>query len=313
MINVAESKIMDITKRYLKEYLDKDWMMPLKRFMHMDEVSEAVECAYSSPWRFKCWVEENKDVMETIEQMVENEEIRPDIFDLDDVEFVEYADDLFKGRLKDFAQSFIEYTSASGDRDIPLFVVASYKRDIHNEWLVHMTNNLSGISNEGFNIGVTIDELAYTPGLGTTNGKYGPGYNFAFTADEAYVAEHSGYGKYCVLFQGSGIMIWHYGDEQNQVIFYGPTAKNLIFITKSDEYSNWCVKSQITGRVLFDSALLEDVVDWCIRNFAQYHNHLTGKNQNAWFNRRRNMDPDKKWWSDKKVSEGIFSKYCKLI
>lgn len=311
-MKLFENKIKEVTKSYLKEYLDNEWMMPLKKFMHMDDVCKAIECAYSSPWRFKDWIESNEEVQDAINEMIENEQIRPDLWDLDDVEFVEYSDDLFKGALKLFAEDFIEYTSASGDRDIPLFVVASYKRDVYNEWLVHMTDNLMGVSNEGFNIGVSIDELAYTPGRGTPDYKYGPGYNFAFTANQADEAERSGYGKYCVLFQASGVMIWHYGDEQDQVIFYGPSAKNLIFITRSDESGEWHVDSEITSRVLFSSSYLADVVDWCIRNFAQYHNHLTGRAQPAFFNRRRNMAPEKKWWTTKKVSEGIFSKYSEL-
>lgn len=315
-MQVDENKIKSVTRQYLKEYLDKDWMMPLKKFMSMDETDEAIECAFSNPYRFKEWVESNDDVMFAIQDMVENEQIRPDIFDLEDVEFVEEASDLFKGGLKDYCEDFIQYTSASGDRDIPLFVASYYVRDVHNEWLVHMTNNLTGITQEGFNIGVTIDELAYTPAIGTTDFKYGPGYNFAFSANEADEAERSNYGKYCVLFQGSGIMIWHYGDEQNQVIFYGPSAKNLIFITKHTfgEYEGmWCIDSWYDdSKTLCHFDDLPTTVDWAIRNFAQYRNHLVGKAQPQWFERRRNLPPEKKWWADKKVSEGIFSKYCEL-
>lgn len=313
MRRIDEQKIKEVTRRYLKEYLDKDWMVPLKRFMHMDDTEKAIQCAYVMPMMFKRWVENNDEVLSTLEEMIENEEIRPDILDLDYYEFDEYADEIFKGRLNEYAEDFVEYVSSSGDRDMPLFCAAAYQRDIYNEWLIHMTNNLSGIANEGFNVGVTIDELAYTPATGTTDCKYGPGYNFAFEADDAYTAEHSNYGKYCVLFQGSGIMIWHYGDEQDQVIFYGPSAKNLIIITPNEENGEWEIKSDITNRTLYSSEKLQDVVDWCIANFTQYHNHLTGRSQPAYFKHQREKAPELKWWSGKKVSEGIFSKYCELI
>ena len=45
-MTVNEQKIKEVTRRYLKEYLDKDWMVPLKRFMNMDDTEKAIQCAY---------------------------------------------------------------------------------------------------------------------------------------------------------------------------------------------------------------------------------------------------------------------------
>lgn len=86
-----------------------------------------------------------------------------------------------------------------------------------------------------------------------------------------------------------------------------------VLSTVEEMVENEEIKSDITNRTLYSSEKLQDAVDWCIANFAQYHNHLTGRSQPAYFKHQREKAPELKWWSGKKVSEGIFSKYCELI
>ena len=321
-----QDRIRTVTRQVLNEYLDKDYMAPLKSYLEMSDEEKACECAGKMPWLLKDFIEGNDEVYETIDELIADGKIDSDVIDMDSSEMAEVVGPLFDDELAYFAEDFIDYVAQNGGTDVPLFVVADYEKDIKNEWLVHMTNNLSGVSHEGFNVGVSINELAYTPGRGTTKWKYGPGYNFAFTVDYADHAERTGYGKYCVLFQASGVQIYHYGDNEHQVIFYGPSARNLVFIAKEEygDYSgSWVIKSEITDRPICHFDDLEKCVYWVIQNFPQYRNHLVGRpNQRMVFDRNRQKPDDRAWWRDKKekiaesvgnqMDEGIFSRYVKL-
>lgn len=305
--------IDNILKQVLKEYLDKDYMIPLKRYLHMSGEDKAYECAGKFPWLVRDFIEYDSDVSEIIEDLIEKGEIDSNVLEMDDYEMVEVIGPLFNTVLAPYTDKFIDMVSRRGDTEVPLFVVADYVRDVKNEWLIHMTDNLIGVSHEGFSIGVEIDELAYTPGRGTTKWKYGPGYNFAFTADEAKHAENT-YGKYCVLFQASGVQIYHYGDEERQVIFYGPSARNLIFIYRPSDsrYGSWVIDSEITGKPICCFDELQDCVDWAINNFAQYRRHLVGRyNQRVSFEKRRAVPDDMAWWRDKKekIAESVNDDY----
>lgn len=311
-MNINEKHIASIVKKALNEYLDKDYMVPLKKFLAMDDAEKAWECACKLPWLFRDYLESNKNAYETIEHMIEQDKVPEDILQWDDYEMAEALSEYFETDLKPFCEDFIRYVSYHGDTDVPLFCAADFRREVHNEWLVHMTSssNIPGLYKEGFSYGVDIDNLAYTPGIGTTNYKYGAGYDFAFDADDASVAEKSGYGDCAVLFQASGIQIYHWGDEQYQVIFYGPSARNLIFLFQDNETGMWYVDSEITGRKLVEFESLEFLVQWCISNFPQYHNHLVGRNsQYKKFERNVAKRKEQQY---KQVSEGIFSKYIKL-
>lgn len=306
-----QDRIRTVTRQVLNEYLDKDYMIPLKRYLNMSDEDKAYECAGRLPWLLKDFIENNSEAYEIIDELIGMGKLDSDVLEMDSWDMAEAVGPLFNGELAQFAEEFISYVSQNGNTEVPLFVVADYEKDVKNEWLVHMTDNLSGVSHEGFNVGVSIDELAYTPGRGTTKYKYGPGYNFAFTADDAYHAERTGYGKYCILFQASGVQIYHYGDEEKQVIFYGPSARNLIFIYKEEygDYSgSWVIKSEITDRLLCHFDYLLGCVNWAIQNFPQYRDHLVGRyKQRVGFERRRAMPDEKAWWRDKKekIAESV--------
>lgn len=289
-------------KEQLNEYLDKNYMMPLKRFMNMTDEEKAWECAGRCPWLLTDFIE-SSEMGEEVDKLIEKGELPNDLFDLDSYEIAEHIGPLFRTSFSKYAEDFIQYVWRYGDTDVPLFCVADFVKEIHNEWLVHMTDNLRGVNHEGFSYGVEMEELAYTPGRGTIKYKYGPGYNFAFEADDADTAEGSGYGKYCILFQASGVEIYHYGDEQHQVIFYGPSAKNLIFIVRADDYSDysgmWCVldeKSTGYEKYLCHFDRLQDAVYWAIKNFPQYMSRFIGKSQQKNFEKNRNKPKEQRWW-----------------
>lgn len=67
--------------------------------------------------------------------------------------------------------------------------------------------------------------------------------------------------------------LYHYGDDEPQVIFYGNTAKNIIPITNGED-KKWGVYSRYNGRLLFEDDDLKKVVYWVIRNYEQYRRQL---------------------------------------
>lgn len=271
-----DRKYCKVFKQVLNEYLDREWMEPLVRYMNMSDVEKAVDLCYSHQYILKTFFDENDEFAGALVE-VSGEDYET-LESMDDYEFTETYYSLFENELSSFVDDFIEFCNDYLDErswdNIPLYLVADYEGTVNNQWLLHMTDNLDGISKEGFSYGVQMDELAYTPARGTTKYKYGAGYNFAFRLCDANHAEGT-YGHYAVLFRASGILIYHYGDEEHQVIFYGPSAHDIIII--DNDYGDWVIDSRITGNRLVRFTKLEDACNWAINNLPQYNRHLFGK------------------------------------
>ena len=152
-------------------------------------------------------------------------------------------------------------------------------------WLVHFSDDAYGIANKGFKYGVDqMDQLGLTTHLGDQAKKYG-GYNFAFEAGSRYAnnaASESKYGGEAVMFTNSGVKAYHWGDEEDQVMFWGADVdpRGIIYIAK--EYDNWCVQSHPNSRRSTDKECLHssedfnEVTDWIEKNWRQYSKIITG-------------------------------------
>lgn len=141
------------------------------------------------------------------------------------------------------------------------------------DWLVHFSDNAWDISFEGFQHGSELRGLHYTKGRDDPNSKYGE-FAFAYYADVAeHRANQHAYGKDAVLFRtNSGVYVYHYGDEENQVIFEKDTARDRIYMNREDNNS-WFISDVISGRKLI-SGEFDYVVNWVKRNFDQYRKRL---------------------------------------
>ena len=80
-------------------------------------------------------------------------------------------------------------------------------------------------------------------------------------------------GNEAVIFNASGLRLWHHGDEEPQVIFFGNTAKNIIPITGGED-KDWAVRNSKTNRIIFEDDNFDKVVQWVINNFIQYRNAI---------------------------------------
>lgn len=185
--------------------------------------------------------------------------------------------------------------------------VMDYEKDIdiNKEWLIHFTNYPDSIAYKGFTAGTQdIETLALTRRDSNTM----EGYDFAFLAD--YVSNQEA-RYYCgtdtdnwgaVMFHANGVQTYHYGDEQTQIVFWGPSAFDIIPIYHGDIsdsvgydnedvysehrgsiYDTWYIKDDVTDRILFSDEDIENIVSWVETNFHQYRNRL---------NRSKNVNND---------------------
>lgn len=260
-----------IKQMMLKEYVTND-MIYLRDYFKMSEEQKKSGLPYEFYYFFdKFKRDEGVDV--EIPEDVDEYEL-PEWLEINDKEtFNSFADYLY-GKITDYTLDIAasEYPAWSYFDDNPKL--------IKNTWLIHFTDDADGIARNGFKYGVTeIDKLGMTTNLAEFDKKYG-GYNFAFRADNFnrhYKSRHGWrgepkYGREAVLFRASGMELYHYGDEEPQVIFYGNTARNIIPITDRDR--KWAVYSRYNGRLLFEDDDLEKVVYWVIRNYEQYRRQL---------------------------------------
>ena len=169
------------------------------------------------------------------------------------------------------------YEYLDGDYGIPLYEKA--RKCLCNvdlvmdEWLVHGYSGDIGsdIIKNGFSNGLSRESLnSYSMNYGIGE-HVDSGYSWAYKAeyftDKLRVVD---YGN-SILFQASGIEYCNYHDCDRQVIFYNKSAINRILIYKYDGilYGVGC----INGSPLY-VGYFGDVIEWCIKNFEQYKEHL---------------------------------------
>lgn len=268
-----------ITKNdiYLKDYLsmseeEKKQFLPDEYNYFFDDFLDETGRKFSMPKEMKPTLyaddpEEEQDMFDNnLELMTHLEHNDKDLYDA-------FADYLYN-KIVNFELSIpeTEYPAWSYFEDSPTI--------IKNQWLIHFTEDANSIASEGFKFGVDdMTKLGLTTELGEFYKKYG-GYNFAYTLSDFVkygsrdYTEGGGYkyGKEAIVFNASGIRVWHFGDEEYQTIFYGNTATNIIPIT-SGENKKWAIYNK-TGKILFKNDNLEKVVNWLITNYSQYRKNL---------------------------------------
>lgn len=131
-------------------------------------------------------------------------------------------------------------------------------------WLVHFSDSARSVAAQGFTRGFSdMGRVAHTrrPLSGA-----GPlvGWNFAFQplskhAERAALEGH--YGASAVLFRSGGVEVWHAGDGERQVLFWGPLVKEFVLLERESERGPWVVRDRRTGRVL-RRGKAEPVVEW---------------------------------------------------
>lgn len=256
-----------IKKRLLKEFLTNDGLS-LIRYFSMSKEDKLNYLPHDYPYLIGKFIKENnipiKIEGEAYEFVDELELKHPKIYD----EFSIWLYNMIKHHHLGIPDS--EYPAWSYYDDKPEI--------IKNQWLIHFTDIADPIVKDGFKFGVSdANKLGLTTHLDDFEKQYG-GYNFAYTLTDyiKYARANSKkfkYGDEAVLFRASGVKLYHYGDEEPQVIFYGNTANNINAIVRG-ENAEWGIYNKIGNRVLFEDDNFNKVVNWFIKNYDQYRKIL---------------------------------------
>lgn len=192
-------------------------------------------------------------------------------------EWLEFAN---SNRQKTFSE-WIKNSGILDDMDSyhrPAYTAMDYSKFIPNTWLVHFTDDADSIASQGFEYG----HSDYSEGLHLStwksNRKFEKGYNFAFEAfssDADDVAASKKYGKEAVVFWGSGVKVYHYGDEEKQIIFWGDKVDPQLIFPMYSNYDEWY--TSFAGRDYLKSTdeksyTFDDVVNWIINNHSMINN-----------------------------------------
>jgi hypothetical protein len=110
-------------------------------------------------------------------------------------------------------------------------------------WVGHFCSDAESIAREGFIFGESDPyDLGLTMHKSDAARHSSPGYNFGYELRHLFKNWHTSwnsrrggtkYGEELVIFQTSGVSATHYGDQEDQVIFWGPHVEWVIAITKA--------------------------------------------------------------------------------
>lgn len=190
--------------------------------------------------------------------------------------------------LKDFARriesEIDQYIDMGRGPGFPSWKYVDFENYIKNQWLIHFSDHASDVAYNGFKIGMqSLETLGLTTFWkhGSSEKKYG-GYNFAYQIKdfERYGLDSRGtgtwkYGSEAVLFRASGVRVWHHGDEEPQVIFWGPSANSIVYLRQYNV--SWYVENLKTGNTIYSNEDLSTVVDWVVANYNQYKSVISVK------------------------------------
>ena len=261
------------SKEIIKEYLEKDNNLPLYKYFQWFQNAGERE-------KLEDLMHDNSYVLsEYINNMARQyDEFEPYRMELVKNEDVVYNEEFIDGVVDTIIQlglyNAYEYffRNSVDYYEWPTWLEMDFIRIVKNEWCIHFTEYADDISKEGFTSGTEdISRLAFT---GAGQQKPSAGYDFAFLIDDRNV-DFNNYGTKAVIFRTSGVLVRHYGDEQDQVIFWGPNVKSFIPVENDGD---WIVYGQ-KGQVLFRGEKPSDVAFWATNNLPQYRKQImTGKN-----------------------------------
>ena len=272
--NIISESIHSGLKRMINEYADRNHIMPLFDYLNMTDEKKIEALLYDFYYMFYDFMKQYHS-----EEVTEDE-----LYDIEDKcenYNEELAFEIYDGNYFEYRKEFVDYIQRNFDygTEIPAYLTFDNPKLVKNEWLIHFSDNAYNIATDGFAYGTDdMDDLNYS-GAGDIENKFGEGYDFAYEADDfgRFYSNRGNpkYGSEAVLFRATGVRVWHPGDEEYQVIFWGPSAKDFIYIEYDAEYGyDWCIKSVKNGNVLYYNEDLEKVVEWAQYNYAQYRKHL---------------------------------------
>lgn len=179
------------------------------------------------------------------------------------------------------------------------------KEIVHNEWMIHFSNDAPKISHEGFTQGN--DYEGKLKSATYRRGKTEGGYNYAYLASDVIEHKYWSFLNYLkdrqtpfVMFKGNGYRFHHEQDGEEQVVLNNVQSGTKVLIMSL--YDQWCVLSttnpnwkkrtkdinprpederfamynprNIIEGILYSDDDIDKVIKWVMNNFDQYHNKI---------------------------------------
>ena len=262
------------SKEVLKEFLEKDHNIFLYTYFQWAEKAsdrdKVEDLFYHCPYIMSEYLSDVSGYDEELSNL-EDELANDSDLEYDD-EFIERLLDALERHnlLREVLNNPYKYADAE---ELPAWFTMHFIRVVKNEWCIHFTEDADSIAKNGFTGGTEeIENLAYT---GAGRQKRGEGYDFAFLLGDSGV-DFNNYGSEAVIFRTSGVLLLHYGDEQRQVVFWGPNVKSFIPVVRN--YGDWVVYGN-KGQILMSTSNPSEIADWATNNLPQYRKQImTGKN-----------------------------------
>lgn len=274
----AFAKVQDVhlNEEELQEYLSQDASY-LKSYFKSSDKDKLSNLPHAYSYLFDDFKQEMDE--EEFESLSQGLDFNEEIYEI--IDQMEISNPELYNRFAQWLYDGIQNHSLGiGDADYPSWSFYDSPTIIKKQWLIHFTAeaNAHKIAQNGFEKGVMdIDKLGLTNYLSSFD-KDSEGYNFAYTLSDAqrYAKTRGGYkyGDTAIIFVASGIKLWHHGDEEPQVIFYGPDARHINMVAQDSE-GMWNLESKKTGRPIFRAEELEDVMEWINKHYSQYRGHIS--------------------------------------
>lgn len=273
-------RLNSINESVLNEYLDNMHNGPLAKYFQWAQKASNIEKLENELYHdihiFWKLAEQGAFSDYEEDQNIDLAEIAED--DDEYFNYEKYIDDILKwlksndngeqiaSSLLSSIDNIVNYENLYCER--PSYNSEDFVRIAKNEWAIHFTpNGAANIAKEGFTGGTEdYDNLGYT-NAGVLK-KY-PGYNFAFPLDERDI-DNNDYGDEGVMFRTNGVVIDHYGDQQMQLIFWGPYAHDFIPFYYNHNTMEWEILNYKNDRLIASFESVSELADWVVKNYAQY-------------------------------------------
>lgn len=278
--------------RLLKEYLDKNYNMPLAQYFQYwtfdaSMLEKALALAERIPTSMHDYMQsivdnetpygDDYDEEDDIDYDAEAELFNQAMYFLQEYEgednddyyslaetFVNILDE--NGRVNDYVYKIEDYAHAY---ELPSWYYLTFIRVVKNEWCVHFCEAPYSIAREGFTGGTEdLDNLALT----RWQEKEVKGYNFAYPLTERNINDNN-YGTQGVIFRTSGVECQHKTDGENQVIFYGPYAKDFIPFQRHLQENWWAIVGR-NGKKIYSAETPTELIQWATDNLPQYRKQM---------------------------------------
>jgi hypothetical protein len=265
-------------------------------YLHEKESDQNRQIACTASWDFGDWLH-NLDGDELAEWGVTFAQRDEWVSAVEDGECWELAyNGVFpEAMLAAYRERGSEVLMRDTPEEAPSFLYFMDPRLLDQPWLVHFTDT-DRIAFQGFRVGVSDPaKLGLTTLLGQWD-KREPGYNFAFTPHDAKRYAVSGWGEYkygdqAYLFRvPSAVNVFHFGDEERQTIFWGPSASWIVPLVQPP-YSDdpWGIEHPNIADRMLVTGDFSDLAHWLENHGMQYRRLLFAAAQQRQRRQRRSQ------------------------